>query len=78
MSRLLVQQGGEHDRGAALLRPHVVDLPLTRRYEGKGRGVLSAHELVNSQPPEEETEKVLFLNTPKEDGIEPAGFRNKM
>ena len=47
-NRLLVQQGGEHDRGATLLRPHVVDLALTRRYEGKGRGVLSARELVNS------------------------------
>ena len=43
----LIKYGIEDDRGATLLSPHVVELPLAWRYEGKGRGILPA-ELVDS------------------------------
>ena len=57
---LLIKYRVEYDRGAAL-SPQVVDLSLARRYEGKGRGVLSTDELVNSQSPKEEADKLRFL-----------------
>ena len=44
---LLIKYRVEYDRGATLC-PHVVYLSLARRYEGKGRGVLSTDELVDS------------------------------
>ena len=61
MHNLLIKYRVEYDRGATLC-PHVVELSLTRRYEGKGRGVLSTDDLVDSQSSKEVAKKILLLS----------------